>query len=273
MSRSFLVCSTIFLISCINPGLSRLSKSPIESSTIVTLHTSNLQTDSTMESDVELESRLSLCELVERRGYSCVPHRVVTSDGYILTVFRIGPSDFLQASNTNRSREPVLLMHGLLDSAATWVNNFRSQSLAYVLVDAGFDVWLGNVRGSTYSRQHLRLDPDVDRAYWDFSFDEMARHDLPATISTVLRATGKPRLSFIGHSQVCTAAHISTKHYTTVTYLYTSTLLKVFVENVIRTHNAFSALILSPKKSAVSICVHVAYSYALVQSQVYMLHT
>ena len=221
MSGSFLVCIIMFLISCINPGMSRRTQSLIESATIAaSLHSerdilspsigegmSTQQTDSTIESDLELESRLSLCELVERRGFSCVPHRVVTSDGYILTVFRVGPSNFIQASN--RSREPVLLMHGLLDSAVTWVNNFRSQSLAYVLVDAGFDVWLGNVRGSTYSRQHLRLDPDIDRAYWEFSFDEMARNDLPATISTVLRVTGKSRLSYIGHSQVrvCAEAH------------------------------------------------------------------
>lgn len=151
------------------------------------------------ENDVELETHLSLCELVERRGYSCAPHRIVTSDGYILTAFRVGLFNTSQSSV--RGPKPVLLMHGLLDSAATWAINFRTQSLAYVLVDSGFDVWLGNVRGSTYSRQHLRLNPDIDNIYWEFLFDEMARYDLPATVSTVLRVTGQSNLVYVGHSQ------------------------------------------------------------------------
>ena len=39
-------------------------------------------------------------------------------------------------------------------------------SLAFVLADLGFDVWLGNFRGNAYSRRHVSLDPDVDLEFW-----------------------------------------------------------------------------------------------------------
>lgn len=47
-----------------------------------------------------------------------------------------------------------------------------------------YDVWMGNSRGNTYSRHHVSLSNN-DKKYWDFSFHEMAMHDIPAEIDFI----------------------------------------------------------------------------------------
>ena len=59
-----------------------------------------------------------------------------------------------------------------------------------MFADAGFDVWLGNVRGNVYSRRHTTLNPDTDTRYWEFSFDHYARHDMPSMLDYIIAATG-----------------------------------------------------------------------------------
>lgn len=49
--------------------------------------------------------------LIKKYGYPAENHSVTTDDGYILTVHRIA----------RHGATPVLLVHGLLDSSATWV--------------------------------------------------------------------------------------------------------------------------------------------------------
>lgn len=72
--------------------------------------------------------------------------------------------------------------------------------VAYLLYDQGYDVWMLNVRGNTYSRHHIKYTTN-HAAFWDFSFHEMAIYDLPASINYILYTTKHKQLHYIGHSQ------------------------------------------------------------------------
>lgn len=90
---------------------------------------------------------------------------IQTADDYLMDMHRI-PRGLNNQNVTNRP--VVLLMHGLMGSAENWIVNGPKKSLAYILADQGYDVWMGNNRGTIHSRKHVRFDPDFDTAYWQF---------------------------------------------------------------------------------------------------------
>lgn len=82
---------------------------------------------------------------------------------------------FKKSDDDATSTEPkkaVFMQHGFFDSSMLWVCNGADHSPAFKLADEGYDVWLGNNRGSTYSRKHVKLDARTDKRYWDFSWAE-----------------------------------------------------------------------------------------------------
>jgi len=135
--------------------------------------------------------------LARSKGYPAEKHEVITEDGYIITIHRVPHG---RGQTSNGSRPVVYLQHGLLSSSASWVVNFPDQSPGFLLADAGYDVWLGNVRGNNYAIKHQTLATDSDE-FWDFSWDQMAQYDIPASVDYVLNHTGQTRLNYIGHSQ------------------------------------------------------------------------
>jgi lysosomal acid lipase/cholesteryl ester hydrolase len=48
--------------------------------------------------------------------------------------------------------------------------------------------------GYLLGREHETLDPDRDNDYWQFSWDEMAKYDLPTQLNYVLEKTGKEKV-------------------------------------------------------------------------------
>ena len=92
------------------------------------------------------------------------------------------------------------------------INTFSKTCPGFILAEAGYDVWMGNFRGNTYSREHAVLDMAKEK-FWHFSFDQMGQHDLPTMLNYVLELTKKERLSYIGHSMGTMAFWIMMNHW------------------------------------------------------------
>ncbi|XP_017099328.2 lipase 3 isoform X2 [Drosophila bipectinata] len=151
---------------------------------------SNLRVENEVDPNIDEDSHLNTYGLIHKYGYPAENHTVETDDGYILTLHRIARPGAI----------PVLLVHGLLDSSATWVMMGPNKALGYLLYDQGYDVWMANVRGNTYSRKHVKYSTHHAK-FWDFTFHEMGKHDIPSTIDYVLNYTGVSQIHYIGHSQ------------------------------------------------------------------------
>merc|ERR1719347_1724424 len=151
-------------------------------------------------------------EMIIEAGYPVETISLVTEDGYILKIHRIphglkddGPKD-------GKKRLPVFLMHGLLSSSADWVVTGPDQALGYYLADSGYDVWMGNFRGNTYSNKHVNKSISA-KDYWDFSWDEMAKYDLPKMLLKMQEVTGEREFFYIGHSMGTLTYFTALNHY------------------------------------------------------------
>ncbi|KAG4984447.1 hypothetical protein JHK87_029196 [Glycine soja] len=100
----------------------------------------------------------SLCEeLIIPSGYPCSEYTIQTKDGFLLGLQRVSSSSSLRLRNHGDRGPPVLLLHGLFMAGDAWFLNTPEQSLGFILADHGFDVWVGNVRGTRWSHGHISL--------------------------------------------------------------------------------------------------------------------
>ena len=126
-----------------------------------------------------------VCEIVKSGGLTCDTHTALTSDGFSLSLFRVRDPNIYK-----ESAPAVLLQHGLFSDSKMWVTH-RDESLSFQLAKNGYDVWLGNNRGSIFSRKNTHLDPIKDtKAYFDYSFYEHGKYDLPALMEYIIEETG-----------------------------------------------------------------------------------
>ncbi|XP_030024013.2 lipase 1 [Manduca sexta] len=143
------------------------------------------------------ESRYNFTQLANKYSLQAREYDILTEDGYILTLFNI-PGD---------KTRPVLLGHGIFGTSDIFLTRGNT-SFAYILAGEGYDVWALNVRGTKYSRRHVTLDPDKDKAFWNFSIQEHGFYDLASNIDFILEKTGQKSLSIVGISEGTTITFI-----------------------------------------------------------------
>lgn len=138
-------------------------------------------------------------------------HGVNTDDGWTLALKRF------RRSGASELLGPVVLTHGFSYNGVFWDLD-EAHSLARYLADRDFDVWVVSLRGagastkpgfsalkSIITTRWADLPATIPRATLDpsksdWTVDDYIDHDVPAIISYVIQATGRPKLWWVGHS-------------------------------------------------------------------------
>ena len=141
-----------------------------------------------VQTEIREEAFFGFEQYCNSLGYQVITYEVMTDDGYILTLFRIPGKG-----------KPVFLLHGLVVTSESYILNQCTKAPAFQLSDAGFDVWLGNLRGNHISSSHKLFSNDHED-YWDYSFEDYIDHDLHTFVHFVKTYTQSSKIVVIGHS-------------------------------------------------------------------------
>ncbi|CAI6364317.1 unnamed protein product [Macrosiphum euphorbiae] len=132
---------------------------------------------------------LSTGQLIENHGHQYSKHSVITEDGYIVNLFHI----------KGQGGPPFLLLHALMGASDQWLLRDGDHDLPSLLINSGYDVWLGDFRGNIYSKKHTHLNVS-DPEYWKFSIDEWAYYDVPAMMDYVCNNTEYDKMYLVTYS-------------------------------------------------------------------------
>ncbi|MED6173710.1 sphingosine N-acyltransferase subunit lip1 [Stylosanthes scabra] len=143
----------------------------------------------------------TLCDvLILPAGYPCSEYTIQTKDGFLLGLQRVSSSSSsLRFGYAGERGPPVLLLHGLFMAGDAWFLNTPEQSLGYILADQGFDVWVGNARGTRWSHGHTSYS-EKNKKFWDWSWQELALYDVAEMVNYIYSVTNS-KLFIVGHSQ------------------------------------------------------------------------
>ena len=74
-------------------------------------------------------------------------------------------------------------------------------------------MWMVNMRGNTYSRNHTTLDTcSKCPEFWDYCWHEGGTQDFAAVIDYMLEKTEQEKVFFVGHSMGTTQYLVSQLH-------------------------------------------------------------
>ncbi|MDT9000010.1 GMC family oxidoreductase N-terminal domain-containing protein [Paucibacter sp. APW11] len=87
------------------------------------------------------------------------------------------------------SARPILMLHGYSASGTTFAHHAVQPGPAKLLWEAGYDVWIADMRSSA----------GMASACLPWTFEECALNDIPVAVDEVLRATGQHQLDVLAH--------------------------------------------------------------------------
>lgn len=128
-------------------------------------------------------------------GLEMYTFKLTTKDGFVIVLKHLVDPNRHYDGNS----KPVLFIHGLLQSSGAFFTAGR-KSLAYQMLQNGYDIWLGNNRCG-FNPQHTEYKPS-DPRMWNWDLTEMYKYDLTCMIDQVLKITCyQGKIVLVGHSQ------------------------------------------------------------------------
>ena len=122
---------------------------------------------------------------------------VKTDDLWSLTLFHItgyidDPEMEQKRAALTDGKLPVLTISGSFGDAQRWLNDAKGGKPMHLqLFDNGYDLWMGNNRGTKYSNvSELFPEQNEDFERWNFSWAELGMYDVPAFMDQIIEVTG-----------------------------------------------------------------------------------
>ncbi len=126
---------------------------------------------------------------IKENGYNLEEHAVKTEDGYILSLWHLEPK--------TSPKKVAYFQHGLADTAWCFFQ-MEKKSLPFLLMEEGFDIWLGNSRGNIFSNKYKS---NLRKEFYNFTMDDEVKYDLPAMIKYINSKTNGKKITYLSHSQ------------------------------------------------------------------------
>lgn len=123
----------------------------------------------------------------------------------LLHMTKIGENKSVKERDVTEIKGTVVLQHGATMDGLSWFNT-EHESLPSLLIGAGYDVFLGNTRGTKNSQRHKELSPLHDaHKFFDYSLKEMGQYDAMANMNLAKEKSSGLPVIYIGYAEAGTA--------------------------------------------------------------------